>query len=203
MLDASASVDADSDTPEFAWTQVSGPAVSLGGADGAVASFVAPRVSGTSDLTFRLTVSDSRLTNSADVTLTVKNGPPLCDLARAMPDMLWPPDHRRVRVAIAGVADPDDDAVKIRIDGATQDEPVNWLGDGDTSPDAMTQDPEVLLRAERSAQGNGRVYVVGFTADDDTGGECRGSVEVVVPHDMVSLTSTAVDDGQRYEATAP
>ncbi|MBI2877021.1 MAG: hypothetical protein HYY20_09085 [Candidatus Tectomicrobia bacterium] len=52
----------------------------------------------------------------------------------------------------------------------TQDAPVNGLGDGDTSPDAVLQGSSVLLRAERSGQGNGRVYAVHFTADDGLGG---------------------------------
>ena len=40
----------------------------------------------------------------------------------------------------------------------TQDEPVNGLGDGDTGPDAVTLSDGILLRAERSGTGDGRVY---------------------------------------------
>ena len=64
------------------------------------------------------------------------------------------------------VTEPNDD--KITITGVTQDEPTNGLGDGDTPIDATVQvnaatvDDSVLLRSERSGNGNGRVYHVCF-----------------------------------------
>ena len=71
----------------------------------------------------------------------------------------------------------------LTIDGVTQDEPVNGQGDGNTSPDAARTSAEnqVLLRAERSGDRNGRVYRVGFTASDGKGGRCEGSATVAVP----------------------
>jgi hypothetical protein len=43
----------------------------------------------------------------------------------------------------------------------TSNEPVNGTGDGDTSPDWVIVDSHhVQLRAERAAQGNGRVYTI-------------------------------------------
>lgn len=169
---------------------MSGLTVELANAGTAMASFTAPPVSGTSDLTFRVTVSDSQLTHAAEVTITVKNGPPLCNLARAVPDVLWPPNHRMVAVGLVGVTDPDDAG------------PTNRLGDGDTSPDAVSQGSGVLLRAERAGTGNGRVYEVRFTADDGQGGTCAGSVRVGVPHSM-SPGAGAVADGQVYDSTQP
>ena len=74
-------------------------------------------------------------------------------------------------------------------------------GDGDTSPDAVLQGDKVLLRAERSGSGNGRVYQVSFTANDGHGGSCPGAVMVCVPHDR--KPGTCVNDGQRYDSTLP
>jgi hypothetical protein len=37
------------------------------------------------------------------------------------------------------------------------------------------------ITAARSAQGNGRVYTIYFTASDGAGGSCQGSVTVCVP----------------------
>ena len=89
----------------------------------------------------------------------------------------------------------------MHVTSVTQDEPVNGLGDGDTSPDAVLQGSAVLLRAERAGGGNGRVYQVMFTADDGgVDGRCTGTVTVCVPHDR---QDTCSDDGLRYNSLQP
>jgi hypothetical protein len=129
------------------------------------------------------------------------NDPPRCNLAEASPDRLWPSSHKLVPVKIVGVADPDNNATTITVTGVTQDEPVNGLGHGDTNPDAVPQgDNTVLLRAERSGMGNGRVYRAVFTAVDPLGGSCTGSVVVCVPH---AHKADCVDDGQAYISLLP
>lgn len=140
---------------------------------------------------------------SAELYASLVDTPPACELGTANPASLWPPNHQFVSVAIVGVTDPDNDHVTLTVTGITQDEPVNGLGDGDTSPDARIQ-PQgtVLLRAERSGQGNGRVYQVHFTADDGVGGHCEGSVKVCVPRDQ-GRNNTCIDDGQLFDATKP
>jgi hypothetical protein len=129
------------------------------------------------------------------------NDPPACALAQASPDLLWPPNHKLLSVGIVGVADPNDDTVSLTVTGVRQDEPVKGLGNGDTSPDAVIQGDEVLLRAERAGNGNGRVYRVVFTADDGFGGYCTGSVRVCVPHDR--RADSCVDNGQLYNSLQP
>lgn len=56
-----------------------------------------------------------------------------------------------------------------------------------------------MLRSERSGTGNGRVYQVSFTADDEHGGSCTGAVTMCVPHDR--RQGICVNDGQQYNAT--
>jgi len=108
-----------------------------------------------------------------------------------------------VSIAIGGVTDPDENQVTLTVTQVTQDEPVNGLGDGDTSPDAVLQEGgKVLLRAERAGTGNGRVYHVAFMADDGAGGQCTGVVTVCVPHDQ-GKGNTCIDDGQQYNALQP
>jgi hypothetical protein len=108
-------------------------------------------------------------------------------------------------IMIEGVTDEDPiyNAVNLEITSVTQDEPVNGLGDGDTSPDAVIQpnssNDSVLIRAERSGNGNGRVYEISFVADDGFE-SCSGSINVSVPH---SRNDPAVDDGQLYDSTQP
>jgi hypothetical protein len=201
-LDASESFDPDGDPLTFSWTQTAGPDVTLSNPSTASPSFVAPIVASATTLSFRVTVNDGRLTTDSDgvaITVTPKNGPPMCHLARPFPFILWPPIHRMIPVKIKGVTDPDNDRVVITVTSVTQDEPVNGYADGDTSPDAMIQPGSLLLRAERSSVGNVRVYEVRFTADDGHGGSCSGSVKVKV----LKGWAHPIDDGQKYDSTRP
>lgn len=120
----------------------------------------------------------------ASTTLTIVNSPPSCVQARASVDQLWPPNHQMVRVGIAGVVDPDGDPVTVEIFGVTQDEPVVGAGSGNTCPDAIVTGDGVELRAERSGQGDGRVYRIHFGAKDPVEAQCSGVVTACVPHDQ-------------------
>ena len=65
--------DPDGNTLRFGWTQRSGPVVTLSNAGTATASFIAPKVSVTTTLIFRLTVTDSAgLQGTDDVRVFVK-----------------------------------------------------------------------------------------------------------------------------------
>ncbi|MGH8060151.1 MAG: hypothetical protein ACREOH_23420 [Candidatus Entotheonellia bacterium] len=129
------------------------------------------------------------------------NDPPQCQLAQATPASLWPPNHKLLAVGIVGVSDPNNDQVTSSVTGVAQDEPTNGLGDGDTAPDAvLNPNGSVLVRAERSDTGNGRVYTVSFAATDGAGGECAGAVTVCVPH---SARGVCGDGGPLYDSTQP
>ncbi len=131
----------------------------------------------------------------------IPNNPPDCSKATASPNNLWPPNHKLKDISIEGVTEPDGDAVTVTVTSITQDEPVNGLGEGDTSPDGFgvgSANPQV--RAERCGSGNGRVYRINFKAVDAKGGECTNFVTVGVPHDK---KDTPIDDGQNYDSTLP
>jgi hypothetical protein len=131
----------------------------------------------------------------------IPNTPPVCTTAVPSTATLWPPNHKLETVSVQGVTDPNNDPVTITINTITQDEPVNGLGDGDTAPDGFgVGTAQAQLRKERSGTGNGRVYALGFQADDGNGGTCSGTVRVGVPHDQGN-GSTAIDDGQNYDST--
>jgi hypothetical protein len=80
-LDGAASSDPDGDVLIFEWTQTSGPAVPLTGADTATATFTAPPVSVPMALVFRLTVRDGQAVVDDTVAITVvpANRPPALD----------------------------------------------------------------------------------------------------------------------------
>jgi len=107
------------------------------------------------------------------------------DCSGAIPSLrsLWPANHRLAEVEILGVIDPDGDVTTVTITGITQDEPVDGTGDGDACPDGIAGGT-AQIRAERSATGNGRVYVISFTAEDVHGGRCSGSLTVCLSRDQ-------------------
>ena len=191
-------------TSSQALIQTAGLSVVLTGANTASPTFTAPSVvGGGTILTFQLIVSDGPANSPADtVDIHVQdtNDPPVCTLAQPSVASLWPPNHTMVPVSITGITDPNDQAITITFTAVTQDEPVNGLGDGDTSPDAAVSGNQILLRAEWAGTGNGRVYVVHFTATDDQGGSCNGSVKVAVPH---SKKDQAVEGLQLYNSFTP
>jgi len=216
QLDGTASHDADGgDTLSYQWT-VFPPDPVLPGFEptSSTPSFTAPFVDpGGLTLGFELVVTDddpvNPLSSAADpVVVTIRNvsDPPDCDLAFASAGSLWPPDHGMQPITIEGVFDPDspNNPITVEITGVTQDEPVNGMGDGDTSPDAVIVDGEpadsVLIRRERAGTGNGRVYVISFTASNGTE-SCQGSV--VLETAKSRSGDPAIDDGRLYDSTLP
>jgi len=97
-------------------------------------------------------------------------------------------------LAATGISDPDGDSVTITINAITQDEPVSSSGDG-----AGVGTGVASIRAERDGNGNGRVYRIAFTASDNKGGSCEGSLSVSVPHS--NNGNPAIDDGQIFDST--
>jgi hypothetical protein len=155
------------------------------------------------------TVQPTTTTTAQPTTTTTSvyptNQPPDCAKAYASPDCLWPPNNKMVPVNIMGVTDPDGDPVTITITSVTSDEPTSTaLGAGGpkAAPDASgVGSSSAMIRAERSGNGDGRVYVINFTGEDGKGGMCNASVVVKVPHDQSSKSCPAVDSGQKYDAT--
>ncbi len=93
--------------------------------------------------------------------------------------------------------DQDGDKVTITIDSVYSDERFETKK-GKLVPDALiVGENHVNLRAKREGAGNGRVYVINFTANSD-GGTCHGTVKVGVPHDQARAP---VEDSPLYPAT--
>jgi hypothetical protein len=128
------------------------------------------------------------------------NDPPVCSLAQASPNLLWPPNHAMAEVSIVGLTDSSNETIAITYRLVTQDEPTDGLGDGDSSPDAAVSGNNILLPAERAGGGDGRVYAVHFTATDTQGAHCSGMVTVTVPHDM---HEPAVEGPALYDSFLP
>ena len=99
--------DADGDAITLNWVQVSGTAVALSGATTATASFTTPETVSGETLTFRLTVSDGKLTTSDTVSVTVNavNRAPTV----AASDVTV--DERSTASLVAIAADPEGDSL--------------------------------------------------------------------------------------------
>jgi len=141
--------------------------------------------------------SDPDPSNNASTAITVLNHDPVCTEVTAGDD-LWPPNHKFKLRTLTGATDIDGDPLTLTVMEVTQDEPIDGLGDGRTTPDARpgpTGD-QVELRAERSGTGDGRVYRISFSVEDGRGGSCTGTVIVGVPHDQGG--HPAVDSGEVF-----
>jgi hypothetical protein len=106
------------------------------------------------------------------------------------PTRLWPPNHTMHVVARgASASDVCDPAPALRF-AITSDESENGLGDGDTAPDWVVEASgasvaDVLVRAERSGLGDGRLYTIRATAIDRAGNTSGAAVgTVTVPHNQ-------------------
>jgi uncharacterized protein DUF642 len=135
-----------------------------------------------------------------DKVTLVSNNPPDCSAVTASPAELWPPNHKLKLITLSGGTDPDGDAVTITITGVHQDEPVSGTGAGDTAPDAaaVSASNQLQVRAERSGNGDGRVYVISYTATDSDGNTCSGTETVAVPHSQNG--TPAVNSGATYNS---
>ncbi len=137
---------------------------------------------------------DPQLANNSSTVVTKLNHNPICAVVTGGPN-LWPPNHKLRTIKLTGATDPDGDPLTWLVTGVTQDEALNGLGDGDTSPDAALGSGNTLqLRAERSGLEDGRVYRVAFTVTDGLGGSCTGVANVGVPHDQ-RPGAVAIDSG--------
>jgi len=101
---------------------------------------------------------------------------------------LWPPNHQMIPVIVGYSAVDNCCGTVTNVLQVSSNEPVNGLGDGDTAPDWMILDEHnILLRAERSGKGAGRIYYINILSTDASGNSSSKLVTVAVPHDKKKL----------------
>ena len=114
----------------------------------------------------------------------------------ATPDVLWPPNHQYVDVETTViVSDNFDPDPTITLVSVTSNEPDDAVGNGDgnTVDDiVIVDDTSFRLRAERSAQGDGRTYTITYQVTDDGGNTATGSVMLLVPRDQRTRSAMGV-----------
>lgn len=120
-------------------------------------------------------------TCSFTVTVNDEEGPVISG-ASASPSVLWPPNHRMVDVTVSYTSTDNCPGTIIRSLSVTSNEPVNGDDDGDTAPDWVVVNSNLVqLRAERSGSGTGRVYTITITCTDAAGNSSTATVTVTVP----------------------
>ena len=99
---------------------------------------------------------------------------------------IWPPNHKFVPITVTvSTSDICDPEPTLRLVSITSNEAANGTGDGNTLTDVDgaslgEADLQFQLRAERSGNGDGRVYTVTYEAVDDSGNATQRQASVTV-----------------------
>ncbi len=141
---------------------------------------------GTTTITYTATDASGNMATAPQSVTVIDNGPPQITNISANPSILWPPNHKMVDAAISyNVVDNCASSSNITCTmSVTSNEPINRLGDGDTSPDWEVVDSNhVKLRAERAGNGTGRIYKITVMCIDSSSNPSNQNVTVSVPKD--------------------
>ncbi|WP_253944658.1 endo-1,4-beta-xylanase [Paenibacillus sp. NEAU-GSW1] len=125
--------------------------------------------------------------NTGSVTATVANidkTAPALKLS-ADPTVLNVSNHKMVPIHLSWEADDASGIASVKLVSVTSNEPDNGTGDGNTSNDIQgasigTADKEISVRAERSGNGNGRIYTIVYEAVDKAGNKTTAKIEIKV-----------------------
>jgi hypothetical protein len=145
---------------------------------------------GTTTNTFELTnAAGNTATCSFDVVVYDYEPPVITGIADQLAP-LWPPNHKMVPVHLDySTTDNCGGNITSRL-YVYSNEPDNGLGDGDVSPDwKIVDNHNILLRAERSGTGSGRVYSIYIISHDNSYYYTSKLVTVAVPHDKGKIKS--------------
>ena len=203
MLNGSGSSDVDNPNSSLTFVWKEGATII---ATGETATVVLPV--GVHNIT--LTVTDPGGLSSQDtvVITVVDDAAPTITLTNAQ-ITLWPPNHQYRTINLTDLVasasdscDPTIDINDVVITSVSSDEPENGNGDGDTINDIViaADCKSVQLRAERSVDGNGRVYTLTFLVRDAAGNITLATAKVSVP--KTQNGPSAVDDGPNYTKTS-
>jgi hypothetical protein len=124
--------------------------------------------------------SGNAATDSFNVTVQDTTAPVIGGIT-ADPSVLFSPNHKLADINLSYAAK---DVVSTPVCSlsAVSNEPDNGTGDGDTSGDIVILDANRLrLRAERAGNGNGRIYTITVSCQDEAGNTSNGTTTVSVP----------------------
>ena len=141
---------------------------------------------GTTTVTWTARDDSNNVGSATELVKVQDTTPPTLSVA-VSPAVLWPPNHRMVKItASIAVADICDASPTVKVLSVVSNEPDDGLGDGDTAGDIQgvatgTDDREFFVRAERDGAGTGRIYTVTYQARDASGNTTVRTATVTVP----------------------
>jgi len=129
-------------------------------------------------------LSGNTATCSQIITVNDNTPPQIKDLSLSQYTM-WPPNHTMRDITLDYTVTDNCVSTPSATVTVTSNEPVNGTADGDTDPDWEVIDPHhIKLRAERAANGNGRIYTITVTVDDGCNPAVSQSKQVIVAHNI-------------------
>ena len=126
-----------------------------------------------------LTATDSRGASSsctATVTVVDTTGPTISGLS-ANPSVIWPPNKKMVLITVNYTISDNcsSGATGVLSVSSNEGSPSDW---------EIIDSHHVKLRADRSGNGSGRIYLIKITSTDGSGNSSNATVAVTVPHDQ-------------------
>jgi hypothetical protein len=133
---------------------------------------------------FELTNSEGKTAICGFNVYVYDNEPPkITGIADQLPQ-IWPPNHKMVSIHLDYTSNDNCSENATNYLYIYSNEPDNGLGDGDAANDwKIVDDHNILLRAERSGTGTGRIYYIYINSYDESGNWSYKLVTVTVPHD--------------------
>ena len=137
--------------------------------------------------TFLLTNSEGNTATCSFDVFVYDFEPPVITFSENQVKTLWPANHQMVNVPLEYSVTTSCDKSYNTFLYVFSNEPDNAVGDGNQDPDwEIVDNHNILLRAERSAKGEGRDYYIMLYVCDDFWNCAYEQITVNVPHDMAS-----------------
>ena len=140
------------------------------------------------------TVSDNagnKATYSYNVEVVDEEAPVITNVSTD-PSVLLVPNHKMVEVHVSYNVSDNCGTVTTSLSITSNEDGLADTKGGKKQPDyKVVDDHNILLRAERTGSGNGRIYTILITAKDAAGNISTQTVTVLVPHDHSDVTTTS------------